>query len=371
MIRLAKPEITETAIQGVSEILRSGNLIQGPHVTQFESALQEYLGIRQAIATSSGTAALHLALMALGITHGHEVICPAFTFPATANVIENVGAKPILVDISLADYCMDVSLLASCITERTQAIMIVHEFGQAADMSGIFDAARERDIPIIEDAACAIGTHWNNRVVGTLGSLGCYSFHPRKIITTGEGGAVTTQSDLLAQKIRALRNHGLTSQGGSDFIAPGLNYRMTDFQALIGYYQLLDIEKEIETRIRQAARYTNHLSSLAWLSTPVAFEDRRHVYQTYHVLLDDRLDRNGFIRSLKEKGVEANLGAQALHILPFYRNKYHYKANDYPKALRAYRQGLALPIGSHLMDQDVDDICDRLIQVHREKVGVK
>ncbi|MDI9569651.1 MAG: DegT/DnrJ/EryC1/StrS family aminotransferase [Pseudomonadota bacterium] len=371
MIRLARPAISETAIQGVSEILRSGNLIQGPHVGQFERALQEYLGIRQAIATSSGTAALHLALMALDITYGHEVICPAFTFPATANVIEIMGAKPVFVDISLADYCMDASLLASCITERTKAIMIVHEFGQAADMSGIFEVVRERDIPLIEDAACAIGTYWNNRAVGTFGTLGCYSFHPRKIITTGEGGAVTVHCDLLAQKIRALRNHGLTDQGGSDFITPGLNYRMTDFQALVGYYQLLDIEKEIETRIRQAARYANNLSSLAWLSTPSVFEDRRHIYQTYHVLLDDCLDRNGFIHSLLEKGVEANLGAQALHMLPFYQNKYHYKTYDYPKALRAYRQGLALPIGSHLTNQDVDYICDRLIQVHREKVGGK
>lgn len=365
MIKLAKPIISEAVIQEVAEILRSGNLVQGPRVEQFEEALRNYLNIEHAIVVSSGTAALHLALLALHIQNGDEVIVPAFTFPATANVVENVGAKPRLVDISLADFCMDPSRIDDAITERTKAIIVVHEFGQAAEVEKIVEIAKRRNLFLIEDAACAIGARWKNRPVGSFGLLGCFSFHPRKIVTTGEGGAITTGDASLGKRVRALRSHGQSAPGTSEFTDAGLNYRMTDFQAAMGHGQLLHVEEEIETRIQQSRRYRENLSSCVWLRAPDTLENRRHIYQTFHVLLDDGLDRDHFIRHLKEEGVEANLGAQALHVLPFYRAKYKYDPSDYPQALQACRQGLALPVGSHLSGDNIDYICDRLRHIHR------
>ena len=365
MIKLAKPIISEAVIQEVAEIIRSGNLVQGPRVEQFEEALRNYLNIEYAIVVSSGTAALHLALMALNITDGDEVLVPAFTFPATANVVENVGAKPLLVDISLTDFCMDPSRIEDTITQRTKAIIVVHEFGQTAEIEKIVEIAKRRNLHFIEDAACAIGARWKNRPAGAFGILGCFSFHPRKVITTGEGGAITTGDASLAKRIRALRSHGLSAPGTLEFTDAGLNYRMTDFQAVMGHGQLGHVEEEIETRIQQAHRYRGNLSSCGWLRTPDVLENRRHIYQTFHVLLDDELDRDQFIRRLKEEGVEATLGAQALHILPFYRAKYRYDPSDYPQALRACRQGLALPVGSHLNGENIDYICDRLRHIHR------
>ncbi len=364
MIKLAKPVISEAIIQEVAEIIRSGNLVQGPRVERFEKALRDYLNIEHTVVVSSGTAALHLSLMALNIKHGDEVIVPAFTFPATANAVENVGAKPLPIDISLSDFCMDPSFIEAAVTERTKAIIVVHEFGQAAEMERIVDIAKRRNLHLIEDAACAIGARWKNRPVGTFGILGCFSFHPRKVITTGEGGAITTGDASLAKRLRALRSHGLSTPRTLEFTDAGLNCRMTDFQAVMGQGQLARVEEEIEIRIQQAHRYRGHLSSCGRLRTPEVLENRRHIYQTFHVLLDDDLDRDQWIRRLREEGVEAALGAQALHILPFYKARYGYVPSDYPQALRACRQGLALPVGSHLNGEDVDAICDRLCRIH-------
>jgi perosamine synthetase len=365
MIKLAKPVISEAVIQEVAEVIRSGNLVQGPRVGQFEEALRDYLDIEHVAVVSSGTAALHLSLMALSIKNGDEVIVPAFTFPAPANAVENVGAKPVFVDISLADFCIDPSRIEDVITERTKAIIVVHEFGQAAELEKIVEIAKRRDLHLIEDAACAIGAQWKNRPVGSFGILGCFSFHPRKVITTGEGGAITTGDASLAQRIRALRNHGLSAPGTSEFTYAGLNYRMTDFQAVMGHGQLMHVEEEIAARIKQAEQYRGSLSDCGWLRTPETLENRRHIYQTFHVLLDDAMDRDRLIRHLKEQGVETILGAQALHILPYYKTKYGYAPSDYPQALRAFRQGLALPMGSHVTGDNIDTICDRLRHIHR------
>jgi perosamine synthetase len=368
MINLAKPIISETIIEKVAAVLRSGNLVQGQHVRLFEQALQDYLCVEHAVVVSSGTAALHLALMALHIQNGDEVIVPAFTFPATANVVENVGGRPVLIDISLSDYCLDPARIEGAITKKTRAIIVVHEFGQAADMEKIVQLARKHNLYLIEDAACALGTRFNNRPVGTFGSVGCFSFHPRKIITTGEGGAVVTGVKGLAEKIHALRNHGLTSSGASDFSYAGLNYRMTDFQAVMGYYQLSGLEDDIQKRIRLAQKYGENLSVFKWLKLPETLESRRHIYQTFHIVLEDDLDRGQFISLLKNYGIEANFGAQALHLLPFYKNKYAYAASDFPQASLAFHHGLALPMGTHVTEEDIDFIADTMKLIYDELV---
>jgi len=361
MIKLAKPCIPRTAIKKVIEVLESGNLVQGNYVKEFEAALQNYLNIKHVIVVSSGTAALHLSLMALDIKKSDEVIVPAFAFPATANVVELVGAKSVFVDITLDDFCMDASEIEETVTDKTKVIMPVHEFGQSAEMDKILTIAEKYNLEIVEDAACAIGTEFNNEKVGTFGKLGCFSFHPRKAITTGEGGAVATNDDDLAERIRSLRNHGISVKNGkNDFVCAGLNYRMTDFQAALGLFQLSKIEHIINTRIEMARRYDERLLEIDWIKTPTKLKNRKNTYQTYHIVVDDKINRDKLISSLKDAGIETNLGAQALNCLTYYKNKYDYKEAGFPKAVLAYMKGLALPIGNHVMDSDVSFICEKI-----------
>ena len=342
MIKLAKPYILERAIDKATEVIRSGNLVQGKYVEEFENALCNYLNVKNAVVVSSGTAALHLALLVLDIKKGDEVIVPAFTFPATANVVEIVGAKPIFVDINLSDFCIDTSKIEEKITSRTKAIIPVHEFGQAAKMDDIMNIARKYNLKIVEDAACALGAEFENKKVGTFGELGCFSFHPRKAITTGEGGVIVTNNDKLAEKLKILRNHGISYKDGKvDFIAAGLNYRMTDFQAALGLIQLAEIDNIIEQRIRIANLYDDKLSSNNKIKIPFKYKNRKAIYQTYHIIISDKINRDKLIKKLKENGIETNLGAQALPCLTYYKNKYNLRKNDFPNALKAYKKGLA------------------------------
>ncbi len=369
MIKLARPYIAPAAIEEVVRVLQSGDLVQGIYVSRLEAALQTYLQVKHAIVVSSGTAALHLSLMALDIAPGDEVIVPAFTFPATANVVELLGAKPVFVDIGLDDFCMDCSRLEKAITSRTRLILPVHEFGQSADMDALCATAGRQDLQVVEDAACALGAEFRNTKVGTFGTVGCFSFHPRKAITTGEGGAVVTNQDGLAERIRALRNHGIVVQDGKpSFMYAGLNYRMTDFQAALGLCQLTEIDTLIEERIRIAARYDEKLSGLPCVKTPSRCADRKAVYQTYHILTEDSADRDQWIRSLRAAGVETNLGAHALNCLPYYQQKYGYHNDDFPNAVRAFRQGMALPMGHHVRDHEVDWISDQIKMCWTPKV---
>ena len=358
MIKLAKPYIPELAIKDVAEILRSGNLVQGKYVREFEERIKDYIGAKYAIVVSSGTAALHLALLALEIKKGDEVIVPAFSFPATANVVELVGAKPVFVDINLSDYCIDTSKIKEKITADIKAIIPVHEFGQSAKIDDIVDIAKSHKLKIIEDAACALGTEFNNQKVGTFGEFGCFSFHPRKAITTGEGGVIVTNDDELAEKIRILRNHGIINKNGKiDFFAAGLNYRMTEFQAVLGIHQLKIIDDLIDQRIETAQQYDEQLKKVNWINTPQVFEKRKMVYQTYHILIDSTFNRDKLIDSLKSENIETNLGAQSLPELTFYKEKYCCAVSDFPNASEAYKQGLALPLGMHINKKTISYIC--------------
>lgn len=356
MIKLAQPNIPGEAIGKVIEILRSGNLVQGEYVEDFEQKLAEYNGVRHAIAVSSGTAALHLSLLALDIKEGDEVIVPAFTFPATANVVELVGAKPVFVDIDLSDFCIDVNKIEEVVSKDTKAIIPVHEFGQAAKMNDIINIAQRYGLKIIEDAACALGTEFENKKAGTFGELGCFSFHPRKTITTGEGGAVVTEDDNLARKIIALRNHGIEiSKKKMDFKYAGLNYRMTDFQAAIGIPQLATLELQIGKRDELAKGYDKVLAPIDRVKTPKRFPERKTVYQTYHILTCD-CSRDAVINVLNEHGIQSNFGANALHMIQFYKEKYKYVPHDFRNSEIAYNQGLALPMSVHLCYEDIEKI---------------
>ena len=357
MIKLAKPNISEDTINTVSNVLRSGNLVQGEYVEKFENDLKNYLDVEHAVVVSSGTAALHLSLLALGIKAGDEVIVPAFTYPATANVVEIVGATSIFVDITLDDFCIDVTKIEEVITDKTKAIIPVHEFGQAADIAPIISIAKQYNLKIIEDAACALGTEYNNQKVGSFGDVGCFSFHPRKAITTGDGGVVVTNNEKLANKLRSLRNHGIsTINGNIDFKYAGLNYRMTEFQAVIGIDQLRNFDNQISYRKVLAKKYDNSLKKNKFIKVPKLFNERKMTYQSYHILLDDSLSRDDLIRYLKKNGIESNYGAQALNMLDYFRRKYNLNKKNYANSCISYNQGVVLPLGNFTDISEIEKI---------------
>ena len=353
MIRLADPEIHEEEIQAVTAVLRSGYLVQGEHVQQFERLVAEYVGADYAYAVTSGTAALHLALLASDIGFGDEVIIPDFTFPATANVVELVGAKPVLVDIDLASFNMDARQLRPAVTERTKAIIPVHLFGQSADMDPIFETAEEYDLSVIEDAACALGAEYKGYKCGSMGNVGCFSFHPRKAITTGEGGMVVTNDRDVARRISRLRNHGMAQIHGQNRLEmPGFNYRMTDLQGALGAVQMTRLEGIIRRRTELARSYGELLAGIACIECPFAMEGLRHIWQSYVILLEEDKDRDRTLRALRDLEIEAGIGTYALSAQRRYRNT----SKAFPNSSRAYKQGICLPLHSKMSATDIEEI---------------
>ncbi len=369
MIRVAKPHIPVKAIDSVSEVLRSGNLVQGECVDKFEKKLEKYIGSRHAVLVSSGTAALHLSLLALDVKPGDEVIIPAFTYTATANAVEIIGAKPVLVDITLEDFCIDVSKIESSITSKTKVIMPVHEFGNPAEMDEISKIARNYNLKIIEDAACALGTEFNGKKTGTFGDLGCFSFHPRKAITTGEGGLIITEDNELAEKVKSLRNHGISFNDNKiNFTYPGFNYRMTDFQAALGIEQLNEIDFIIDHRIKVAKYYNENFLNLSWVTTPTYKITNKANYQTYHLMVKQNINRELLIEDLKSKGIESGYGAYAVHMTHYYENKYNYSPNSFNNARRSFCEGLALPIGTHVTKEDYMYVANSIKSININRI---
>ncbi len=361
MIRIVRPTVGEEEAEAVRQVLASGFLTQGETVACFEASVASITGVPHAIAVSSGTAALHLSLLALGIGPGDEVITSAFSFPATANVIQLVGARPILVDIDLATYNLDVTQLEAAISPRAKAILPVHEFGLMADMEAIGHTARRYTLPVIEDAACALGAgqYIGDQIIaaGSVGTVGCFSFHPRKSVTTGEGGCLTTRDEVLARRLRALRNHGLeTSDGSLDILTPGLNYRLTEVQAAIGVVQMRKLSWVLSERRRLAAVYDERLADLGWLLRPQEPKGWVHSYQSYVVLLPEGIDREAVIQSLRRSDIETVPGAYAVHRLKYYRNRYGYSPDVFPAASAAHDRAMALPLYPGMPDRAVEII---------------
>jgi perosamine synthetase len=346
VIRLAWPDLGEEELAAVAEVLESGRLTMGPKVAEFEDGLARACEVEHAVALSSGTAALHLAVLALGIGPGDEVIVPAYTFPATANVVALAGAKPVLVDIDPDTMNVRPESVAGAVTQRTRAVLIVHLFGRPARWEELEAAVPER-VVLLEDAAGALGARRGRRACGGLGRLGCLSFHPRKIVTTGEGGAVTTNDGELAETIRSMRHHGFRD---ADMPAPGLNYRLSDVLCALGITQLRRLEALLEGRERLAAAYGERLEGHAWL--PFASEGDRHGWQAYVVQLDRRDEA---LQALQAAGIQAQIGTYALHRLGAYSDQ-----GPFPGADEVYERALALPFHNRLTDADVDRVADVL-----------
>lgn len=377
MIRLTVPSIAEDDLQAVREVLASGYLVQGSHVAAFEEAVATYVGCQHAVAVSSGTAALHLALLALDVRPGDIVVVTAYSWLATANVIELCGAQPVFVDIqpdtfNLAPNDLDVVLRrlmsAPHIRRRVKAILPVHTFGQMADMPAIRDVASRYELPVIEDAACALGATRNNRQAGTWGMLGCFSFHPRKAITTGEGGMITTDNAEVARRLRALRNHGLDPDAPTpDFIMPGFNYRLTEFQAALGLNQMAKVPRIISARQRLAAHYDGLLTGTL-VQAPVVSEQNQSVYQSYVVSLPEHaaVRRQCLIDRLKDKGYETTIGTWHMPLATYFRQRYGYKEGDFPTTDSVFARAMTLPLHEELSVSEQKELCTTLLHLLEE-----
>ncbi|NRR23244.1 DegT/DnrJ/EryC1/StrS aminotransferase family protein [Brevibacillus sp. MS2.2] len=370
MIRLTQPYISSDEIHAMTEVLQSGMLVQGRRVQEFEQNLATYMQVNYVSVVSSGTAALHLALAALELGRGDAIIAPSFTFPATVNVVELQGARPVLVDVTSGSFNIDPKQLKDTIKtwngpEKLKAIIVVHEFGAPADMEIIMNIAKEHDLYVIEDAACALGSISNGKHVGCLGDIGCFSWHPRKSITTGEGGAIVAKSESLHQKINILRNHGIQrlEDGSIDFIVPGFNYRLTEFQAVLGNLQLQRFQYNLEKRKQLVKVYKRELESVEYITLPEMIDG--HSWQTFMIVLNTQHDRAKVIKCLAEKGIEANLGAQAIHMMSYYKEKYHFGLNQFPNAKLFYEKGLALPLHPLLTEEEITYISHTLREVLR------
>jgi dTDP-4-amino-4,6-dideoxygalactose transaminase len=349
MIRLSEPDISKEALDAVCDVLKSGMLVQGKQVAEFEQALGNYMGAKHVTACSSGTAALHLSLTALGVSRGDAVFVPAFTFPATVNAVEHVGARPILVDVDPETYCLTVTGLNEALSawngpENPRTVIVVHEFGAPCEMDKIIHCSNMAGLSVIEDAACALGSRYKGQHVGTFGATGCFSWHPRKAITTGEGGAVVTYDEELYRRLAMLRNHGIEKRpdGTVDFLVPGFNYRLTNFQAALGLAQLDRFSKWLAVRAMLVAVYRRELAGVPGLRLPREVEG--HAWQTFMVVLPDGVSQGKIIAELRKRGIETNLGAQGIHMLEYFRNRYGYEKEHYPVAAELFERGLALPL---------------------------
>lgn len=372
-IPIAAPCIGEEEVAAVRDVLLSGWLTQGPRVKAFEQAFAKRHQVPQALATTSCTTALHLALVALGVGPGDEVIVPAFTWIATANVVVHCGATPVFVDVRSDTYNIDPEGLRAALSPRTKAVMVVHLFGLCADMDAIRAVVPQR-VAVVEDAACAAGAAYRGTPAGGLGAIGCFSFHPRKSVTCGEGGMVTTRDPSLAARAEMLRNHGasIPEEVRHTALRPwelpafdlcGFNYRMTDLQAAVGLVQLRRLDEFIAGRDRLAARYGARLAEVPWIRSPVIPDGYRHAWQAYVTVVDrDRapMDRNGILAALNERGIGGRGGTHAVTRLGAYRSTATVAGRSFPVADELDAWTLALPLQNKMSEDDVDYVVGAL-----------
>jgi dTDP-4-amino-4,6-dideoxygalactose transaminase len=355
-IPIARPATGDEEWAAARACFESGWLTQGPRVAEFERAFAAHCGARHAIAVSSGTTALHLMLAALGIGPGDEVIIPAFTWVATANVVVHCGATPVLVDVDGTTFNIDPARIAAAVTPRTRALMPVHQFGLCADWDAT--AAAAPGIPLLEDAACAAGAEYRGRRAGTLGVAAAFSFHPRKVMTTGEGGMLTTDDDRFAERALALRSHG-----APDFELAGYNYRLSDPQAAVGLVQLAKLDAFLAERDQLAARYDHALAAIPWLRPTAVPADRRHGRQAYVCMVDPArapLARDQIIEALAARGIATRSGTHAVHMLPYYRERFALRPDDLPRARDCHDHSLALPLYNRMTEAEQDRVVQAL-----------
>jgi perosamine synthetase len=372
-IPIAKPLIGPEELEAVRRPLESGWVVQGPEVQAFEEKVRAYTGASHAVATSSGTTALHVALAALGVGPGDEVIVPGFTWVSTANVVEHLGGKAVFCDIDLDTFNIDASRLDELVTARTVGLVPVHLFGLSADMDAVLAVAAKHGLWVLEDCACSLGGWYRGTHTGLLGDLGCLSFHPRKSVTTGEGGMVITQREELASRARSLCDHGAAHEPEedgsghafllSDYDALGFNFRLTDIQGALGNAQMDRIEDVLTGRRRVAHAYDEALAGEDWLATPIVPKGHVHGYQAYVCLFQPEEPSLANVRELNERrnelmseldrgGVATRQGTHAPVLTRLYRERYGVRPDDFPNSVLADRLSIALPLYPQLTEEE-------------------
>jgi perosamine synthetase len=383
-VPIARTNLLDSEIQSVIAPLESGWLVQGPRVQDFESKWSTFTRSENSLAVTSCTTALHLSLAALGFGPGDEAIVPAFTWISTANVVEHLGGTVVFCDIDPLTFNIDVSQIEGKITPKTKAILPVHLFGLSADMHPINEIASRHNLWVIEDAACGFGATYHGAHVGTLGTTGCFSFHPRKAITTGEGGMVTTSDSELAERIRCLRDHGATMSdlqrhlGAKPYLLAdhpeaGYNQRMTDIQGALGSAQMDRAAEIVLERQRLAGIYDQAFGDLAWLRIPACPEGHQHGYQSYPCMFrpDDlslsnikavNSARNAWMEDLQQMGISTRPATHAVHMLSYYKSKYNIRPTDFPNAYISNDCSISLPLFHGMSEPEQAYVIDCVIK---------
>jgi dTDP-4-amino-4,6-dideoxygalactose transaminase len=374
-----KPAIGEEEIRSVVETLKSGWLTTGPKVKTLEAEFAKYVGCSHAVAVNSGTAALHLALEAVGIKSGDEVIVPTMTFTATAEVVLYLGARPVLVDCSTDDLNIDVDRVEAAISSRTKAIIPVHIAGRPCAMDQILAIARRHGLRVIEDAAHALPASYHGRKIGSIGDITCFSFYATKTMTTGEGGMATTENPDWAKRMRMMSLHGIShdawnryTKEGSwyyEVISPGFKYNLTDLAAALGIEQLKKCDQFYEARRQIARRYDEAFRDIPGIQIPASAANVQHAWHLYIIELELeqlRIGRPAFIEALNHHNVGTSVHFIPLHLHPFYRDKFGYKPEDFPGAGKVFPRIISLPIYPGMTEANVDDVVTAVLQITKE-----
>lgn len=366
MIPITKPYFDEHEERAAAEAIRSGWVVQGPRTMEFERMVAERVGARYALATSNCTTALHLALVALGIGVDAEVLVPSYSFIATANSVMHAGATPVFVDIDARTYNMDPRLLEEKISPRARAIMPVHQIGLAADIDAIHEIARQHNLVVIEDAATIIGGAYKGKPIGAHSAAVCFSFHPRKAITTGEGGMVTTNDPDVARQVEMLRSHGANisdyARHGADKViieeypALGYNYRLTDIQGAVGVEQMKKLDWILARRVEIGERYNRAFADLDFIETPYEPPYAKHTYQSYclRIARNAPKTRDEIMTAMQAAGIATRRGVMAAHLEPFYVNRFGRVA--LPVTEDATRTTILLPIYAQMTETEIETV---------------
>ncbi len=375
----ARPDLDDTELEEIREALANGWVTTGPKTKQFEREFAEVVGAKHAIAVNSCTAALHLALEAVNVKQGDEVITTPYTFAASAEVIRYFGATPVLVDVDPLTLNIRADLVKEKITDRTRAIIPVHIAGLSCDLDALNAVARERGIPVIEDAAHSFPARYKGKMIGAISAFTCFSFYATKTITTGEGGMICTDNDDWADRCRIMSLHGIsrdawkryTAEGSwyYEIIAPGYKYNLTDVASAMGIAQLRKVERMWKRRVEIARRYTDAFAGHAALATPADPPEMQHAWHLYMLRLNlDALniDRGAFIDQLRAMNIGTSVHFIPLHVHPYYRDTYGYRPEDFPVAYREFMREISLPIYSTMTDHDVEYVIDSVLGVAEE-----